>query len=341
MAVTKNALVRYQVLDRCFRNPGRAYTLDDLLEECNKALYEINGDTDGIRRRQLQKDIVFMESDQGWAIPLERVRFGNKNQHVSFRYSDPSFSINNQTLNQTEAEQLKAALFMLTRFTGAPQFDWIQEIVPIIEDKLGLVGNGEKVIAFDQNLETQGQQFIPVFFIAITNKVVLSVNYQDFITPEPYAFLFHPYFLKQYNNRWFVFGHKEGTEKYDWNLALDRVLSIQPTQTAYIGNDTDWESYFYDIVGVTKLADGIIEQVVLRFSADQAPYVRTKPLHPSQRAPKVLDDGSIEVRIYVIINFELERLILSFGERVQVIEPLHLREKIAGILRQAGSHYSK
>lgn len=338
MAVTKNALVRYQVLDKCFRNPGRNYTLDDLLEECNKALYELNGDTDGIKRRQLQKDIVFMESDQGWAIPLERIRFGEKNQKVYFRYEDSSFSINNQPLNQSEAEQLKAALLMLSRFTGAPQFEWIQEIIPIIEDKLGLVGNGEKVIAYDQNVDAAGLQHIQAFFNAITNKVVLQVTYKDFTAPDPYQLLFHPYYLKQYNNRWFVFGHKEGTDRTDWNLALDRVVDTSMTKVTYSMCETDWEEYFYDIVGVTKPNEGIVEKILLKFSHEQAPYIITKPLHPSQRIKNC--ETGMEVRVALIINFEFERLLLSFGERVEVIEPPHLRNKIAGILQTAAEHYS-
>ncbi len=79
MPQNKNAIIRYNALDKCFRNPGRSYTIDDLLDECNEALTEENPNTDGIKRRQLFVDIKFMESENGWSIELERTPVGKKN----------------------------------------------------------------------------------------------------------------------------------------------------------------------------------------------------------------------------------------------------------------------
>jgi hypothetical protein len=97
MSINKNALIRYQALDRCFRNTGRMYFWDDLLEECNKATMDFDPKSEGIQRRQLFDDIRFMESEAGWSIPLSRNRYGRK---VYYRYEDLSFSINNQPLNK-------------------------------------------------------------------------------------------------------------------------------------------------------------------------------------------------------------------------------------------------
>jgi len=337
MAITKNALLRYQVLDRCFRNPGKEYTLDDLQDACNEALFELEG-REGIQRRQLQKDIRFMESEQGWAIPLERIRFGSKNQKVFYRYSDLGFSINNQPLNDTETRQLKAALQVLSRFTGTPQFEWISEIIPVIESKLGLVGKQQSVIAFDSNLDVKGLEYFTPMFNAIVNKAVLNVMYKTFGSEEVFAFDFHPYYIKQYNNRWFVFGLNEQKNISTWNVPLDRIQSLSQTDYVYKTDDTDWESYFYDIIGVTRPFGEACEEVKLKFSQEQAPYVQTKPLHPSQRA-KTLDDGTLEVRISVVLNFELERLLLSFGSRVEVLTPERLRDRIAGFHKDAAELY--
>ena len=130
MPNNKNALIRYQALDRCFRNPGRRYYWENLLEACNKALLDFDPASDGIQRRQLLDDIRFMESEQGWSIPLERHKEGKR---VFYRYDDLKFSINNQPINETEAHQLKSALLVLSRFKGLPQFEWINEIIPKFE----------------------------------------------------------------------------------------------------------------------------------------------------------------------------------------------------------------
>ena len=65
-----------------------------------------------------------MESDQGWSIPLERFQFGKK---VYYRYSDLSFSIKNQLINENEVSQLQETLLLLSKFKGMPQFEWIKK----------------------------------------------------------------------------------------------------------------------------------------------------------------------------------------------------------------------
>ncbi|MFY8110381.1 MAG: WYL domain-containing protein, partial [Flavobacterium sp.] len=125
MATNKNAQIRYNTLDKCFRNSGKRFTVEDLVKACNEAIYEFTGKEDGIKKRQLYEDISFMESAQGWSIALEKTKDGRK---VYYRYEDPTFSISNQRLNETEANQLKEALLTLSRFKGMPQYDWIDEL---------------------------------------------------------------------------------------------------------------------------------------------------------------------------------------------------------------------
>lgn len=334
MAINKNALIRYQILDRCFRNPGRKYFIEDLLYECNKALAEFDPQTEGIQKRQLYDDIRFMESEQGWSIPLERMSFGKS---IHYKYSDLKCSINNQPLNQSEANQLRSALMILTRFTGAPQFEWINELIPFLEDKLGLEGKRKEVISLDANIDLTGLNFIKPIFDAITNKAVLKVNYQDFKSLESYQIIFHPYYLRRFNNRWFAFGLNQEKHGTIWNLALDRIQALNDSDLAYQEQEIDWDDYFYDIIGVTRPEGKEIEKVVLKFSQEQAPYIITKPLHPTQKRKDV--ENGLEVSIEVIPNFELERLILSFGDSVEIISPLWLREKIKIITSSTSKIY--
>jgi hypothetical protein len=73
MSVNKNAYLRFKTLDRCFRNTGRTYYMEDLIDECSKVLNDINPEVNGISRRTIFTDIGFMESTDGWEIPLEPV----------------------------------------------------------------------------------------------------------------------------------------------------------------------------------------------------------------------------------------------------------------------------
>ncbi len=175
MATNKNALIRYQTLDRCFRNPGRRYFWEDLLEECNRSLYEFNGEQSGIRRRQLFEDIKYMESEAGWSVPLEKHREGRK---VYYRYSDLTFSINNQPLNETEINQLQSGMVILSRFQGLPQLDWLQELIPRLQ-KGNSVESLAPVVSLDQNQYLKGVEHIGSLFNAIVYKKALEIEYQD------------------------------------------------------------------------------------------------------------------------------------------------------------------
>ena len=334
MSINKNALLRYQVLDRCFRNTGRRYFWEDLLSEINKALEEYNGPGSGIKRRQLFDDIKFMESDQGWSVPLERKKDGRR---VYYRYSDNDFSISSQPLNESEVNQIEAAISVLSRFSGAPQFESVQEMIPVLQDRLGLKGTAKEVISLESNIDLKGIEYLSSFYDAIVNEQVLEVEYKDFKSEEPFSIMFHPYYLKQYNNRWFVFGLNEKLDIPTWTLALDRVESISQVRGEYRECDIDWHDYFYDIIGVTRIPGNEIQEVVLEFSRVSAPYVKTKPLHPTQKIEEI--DGKLIVRIKVIPNYELESQILSYGENVEVLEPADLKRRIETKLSESLSNY--
>lgn len=338
MSKTKNAYLRYKTLDRCFRNTGRNYFIEDLIDECSKVLNDINPEVSGISRRTILYDIGFMESTDGWEIPLERVFVGKR---VYYRYSDPTFSINNQPLNMKEADQLKSALTIMSRFSGAPQFEWVDELRTQLKSQFHLEDNISPIISFESNQYLKGKELIGELFDAILNKNVLEVTYQDFKSPEPYSVLFHPYYLKQYNGRWFVFGFDDHTD-YIRNLALDRIQGFIKTPKPYIETEIIWESqdegYFDDIIGVSKPYEGEIQTIELLFDRDRAPYVETKPIHPSQSSKRV--ENGLIVKLKVIPNFELEQQILSFGETVQVLSPIDFKNKISARLQQAISKYN-
>jgi predicted DNA-binding transcriptional regulator YafY len=238
MATNKHATIRYQTLDKCFRNPGRTYYIEDLIDACNDAIYGYSGIEDGVKRRQVLDDIKFMESEQGWNIPLEHIRDGHK---VYFRYEDMSFSINNQPLNETEENQLKEALLTLSRFKGMPQFEWVDEISARLDSGLGLSKTNQQIIEFEQNDYLQGLEFITPLYNAILYKKALNVSYKSFKRESNQSISFHPYYLKQYNNRWFIIGLYPKYENFT-HFALDRIVSIKEIASNYISTDIDFET---------------------------------------------------------------------------------------------------
>jgi predicted DNA-binding transcriptional regulator YafY len=223
MSINKNAYLRYQILDKCFSNKYKIYFIEDLLDEVNKALQDFNGSGSKIERRQLFDDIKFMESEAGWSIPLERIKDGKK---VKYRYSEDNFSIKNQKISDEELDAINAALMVLLRFRGLPQFEWINELVPKLQS-LFQQDETIEVISFDQNEFLIGLEHLPMLYKSIIKETTLVIEYQSFKDTNPKLLKIHPYYLKQFNKRWFLFG-LNNTDKLLYNLPLDRIKNIKP-----------------------------------------------------------------------------------------------------------------
>ncbi len=336
MATNKNAIIRYHALDQCFSNTGRIYFIEDLLEACNEALYEYTGISDGIKRRQIFNDINFMESEQGWSIPLEKNRELKK---VYYRYADRNFSIKNQPINESELNQLKETVLILDRFKGMPQFEVIEELIIRLESKFNIKEFPETIVDFEQNPYLKGLNFFTELFNAIRYKKVLIVNYQSFKQDAPSQITIHPYYLKQFNNRWFLFAYNE-TQNAISNISLDRISKIKEKQQEFIENKKiDFQEYFDDVVGVTVNEEEKAEKVLLQISKELCPYIETKPIHGSQKI-KERNNKGVLFEFLLQINYELISLILSFGEEVTVIEPESLRNTLKNKVRKLLENYS-
>jgi predicted DNA-binding transcriptional regulator YafY len=123
-------------------------------------------------------------------------------------------------------------------------------------------------------------------------------------------------------------------------LALDRILDFQELSkepfVPYEG--VAFDRYYSDLIGVTKSENDRAHKVILQINKSNAPYVLTKPLHPSQTILKEEEDSLI-IRIDVVLNFELEREILGFGESMKVLAPRLLASKIKKRLKLAQRSY--
>ena len=337
MAVTKKPLVRYKILDSCFKNPYKVFTIDVLLSTVNDKLMDLLDDeSQCIKLRQLQDDIAFMKSSEGWGIELADIKDGKKR---IYRYEDLDFSINNAPLNEVEMDQFQSAIQVLSQFEGMPQFEGIQEIVAKLKTDLKVSTNEKPFIGFDRSQDLKGIEYFSTLYNAVQNKTPLEITYKDFKVEEPYTYIFHPYYLKEYNNRWFLFGLHVESGKEDWNVAIDRIVDVKPSSTSFIVNDSiDWQDYFSDMIGVSKGVDAVLENVVLHFNQLTGKYMENKSIHETQKH-KWIDEFTLELKIKVMPNYELERLILSYGESVKVIEPQYLQDKIKERLLKGLENY--
>ena len=330
MPLNKSSLKRYRILDRCFRR-STGYQIQELLVACNK---ELQCDDKSVSRRTIYYDIEYMKSPEGWNAPI--VTFKDGNRHY-YRYSDPKFSIENAPLSETQLKELQAAIGIVSSFDGFQPFKGLQDSVA----KLELVASGSQskpCFGLDYNVDVEGVSHIPPLFQAIQYESVLKIRYQPF-GEQPADYIFHPQYLKQYNNRWYVLGVEEQHRKQIWNLALDRIRSIKPAKKYnYIKLDVDWNEYFEDIIGVTNMEAAPVETVHFQVYGRTALYIYTKPFHGSQHH-KWLDEDTLDVTLSVKVNFELKRLLLSYAPNIKILSPQSLVEEHAESLKQALGRY--
>ena len=336
MALNKLALIRYKTIDNCLRLRHRKWTLEDLMEKVSDALYEFEGIKNGISKRTVQGDIQLMRSNKlGYNAPIVVTH------RKFYTYEDPNYSISNSPISVGDMQKMKEAVEVLKHVSGFSSFDEMSDIVARLEDSIHTKkDNQPSIIQMESNNLLKGLSFISQLHQAIREKTPLLIGYQSFKALQKQDLIFSPYLLKEYRNRWFLIGHHRKSEGL-MTLALDRIETIEEmgknSYKEYTG--VDFERYYSDTIGVTKTHKDRGHRVILEINARNAPYVETKPIHPSQQILDKKDDGSLLIRIDVVLNFELEREILGFGEAIKVISPRNLQSRIRQRLIAAAQLY--
>ena len=236
-------------------------------------------------------------------------------------------------------EKLRSTIDMLSRYRGIPSNAWLEEVISNLEYRFGVKANSENVVAFEQNEQLKGLEFLSDLIDAAIAHKPLMIHYRTYAGKEKESVL-HPYHVKQYNNRWFLFGLEETSHgNRIANRPLDRIVKFSHADVKFIPNtEVDFGTRFKDIVGVTIPDDSIkVEQVLLKFDKDRFPYVVSKPIHHSQIT---IDEEQHLLQIEVRPNKELEALLLSFGPQVEILQPEWLRQQFAEKIQEYLKIYS-
>lgn len=335
MAINKLALIRYKTIDDCLKNRFRKWTLDDIIEKVSATLYELEGITTGVSKRTIQADIQLMRSDKlGYNAPIvvKDKRF--------YAYEDPTFSITKAPINNADVDKMKEIVGVLKQFNAFNYFDEMSDMIARLENNLykSTKQSGNN-IQLENNKLVKGLECIPPLYQAILNKQSLLIEYKSFKAQQSQQGIYYPYLLKEYRNRWFLIA-KAKKRPGILNLALDRIIEFQelPNEAFVNYEGVDFERYYDDLIGVTKSERDRAQKVILEFTNDHAPYVITKPIHHSQILLSK-NELTTTFRIDVVLNYELEREILGFGEAVKVLSPRLLISKIKKRLRQTYTYY--
>lgn len=333
MPTGKNAGYRYRIIDQALSNRNKIWRYDDLLEHVSEKLAEEYDIYKGISKRQFDDDLRIMRKDppEGYGAPIIR-------KDGDIYYEDKNFSINNNPLNDIDIENLKEVVRLLRPFRSLPQLTFLENVVSRVQGTI-MRNNSDGFVILDHISGVAGLEHLEYIYNLTRSGQVIKVLYKPFRKEERLVII-HPLLLREYNNRWFLQGWLPEIQKFT-NLGLDRILNIETTQESVDFNKREiLRNLNNQVVGISFVQDTQPVAVVLKFVQEQIDYILTKPIHTTQR---IIEDGAnfLMVEIMVNPNFELEQLILSFGERVEVTEPVSLRNRIAERIKLAGTRYSE
>jgi predicted DNA-binding transcriptional regulator YafY len=324
---------RLQVIHKCLANTNRRWTIQLLLDTVNDHLAEIGGKP--VSARTLADDLKYLEERK--FAPIEMVREGRR---IFYRYSEHDFELNRPLISRDQFLSLAVGKEVLKNLQGFPLAKDLEKIVASLEHQIDSSRpENYPLLIFDSPAGLKNIGLLQDLFECIREETVLKIQYQHFKADAPSEKIIHPYFLKQYNQRWFLFGFDSVNNRLD-NSPLDRIVGFRPVSLPFIPNTRYRpDEYFRDVIGVTRREGEEPEEVIFRVCRERAKYVLTKPLLSSQKVNKYLDNGDIEFSVCVVINLELVSLILSFGKDVIVQQPQRLRGLIYQELMSACKNY--
>lgn len=318
MPSNKNALIRYRFLDGLLSDRHHYYDRKTLWERVNGMLRDAGFNE--VTRRCIETDIIDL-MDAPFNAPIEEYPVNGK---ICLRYKR-GFSIFKEELSREEQNLLREVLNTIGQFDGLDNFEWLEKF------KIGL-GNSRRrrIISFSNNPYLQNSNLLGTLFDQISNKVVIRLSYHTFTDSTIRSIVFHPYLLKQYNDRWYLLGAAD-SDKAILHFALDRIDKVEslPGQK-YEEYTEDLSERFDDIVGVTLYEDRPVEHILCWVSDKSKGYIDTKPIHGSYKPKKGEAEQQLRVEypqpqggmfftLDCINNYELIRELCSYGKELIVL----------------------
>lgn len=333
MSGNKEALIRYRAINRCLQNKKSA-TKDELVRACSEAVGT------QVAWRTVASDIHAMRFDEGLKFYAPIVNEKN----LGYRYEDPKYSIDNIPLSNRDMDALSFAARLLKQYSSVEIFRQFADAVDRLNERVSLplseARSEQSILGFEYVTGNTGSEHLNQLIELIKNKTVARITYRSFSRDEDREYVIHPYYLKQYRNRWYLVGRYEDTEGIR-TFGLDRMVQILPDyKVTYRPSMFDSRAYYSDAIGVSVFDTPPVE-IKLWISRKQAPYILTLPIHESQKVISENAEG-VTIALKVIINYELISSILAMGSDAKVLSPPELMDQVRKQLKSGlGNYHSK
>ncbi len=320
---------RLLAIDKCLQNSRRPVTIEELRERCNDELYQ------EYSLRTYYNDIENLKDIFEAPIVCKKYPYG------SYYLYSHEFSLKEIPVRSTEREAFEEALRQIVRFCTFSKSSNFNTTFYDLREMFGYEEDPGKVMGYDTiPNDLSGREYLTPLFENIIHHETLDLQYKVMNRDVKKITVF-PYYLKQFNRRWFLIARKagDGSEGRLMVYALDRILDYEVNLTVkYEESGFDFSTYFDNLYGVTIPENREIEKVIIRIDKKEYPYLESNPLNESQDIIDE-DDAFVTFSLDVYINYELKQKLLSYGSKLEVMEPLSLRRWMAKETKKMAEAY--
>lgn len=196
-------------------------------------------------------------------------------------------------------------------------------------------------ISLDSSENLTGIELMEPLMTALKSNQVVSFDYFSFQKETTSHNTIHPYLLKEYQNRWFLYGKNE---KYDdfRIYGLERLSNLVLTDFVF-EPEKDYEPAkdFENIIGITLkpfIDNHPVQDIVLSMNREQSRYFKTLPWH-SNHIIIIDNEDEFRVKLHILANYEFLQQLLRYCDKITVLEPQWLRKRLKEILTTSALKY--
>lgn len=295
-------------------------TMKRIIEVCKEQGIDVSHET-------IQKDIQMMKKTRpnGFGAPI---KFDFQQQE--YLYTDPNFTINGVKLTREDATVLEESLVLIKCMLRTELGDKLRHAMEkVLSTSIEEVDFNERypILKTMEPPRSRGYEFMDLLLDCCKVGIPISFVHYSYKNEVFKPVVLHPYVVREFENRWYVFGYSE-THNANRSFGLDRIYEPIKLDLHYKkGNTKQILSFLNDMYGVFPLTTEEPIPVVLRADRLTTKFLSAYPIHISQVVEKY-DFGSSEITLTLIPTMELIQFVRSYGQSLKVVEPKWLVELI-------------
>ena len=304
MPASKAPSLRQIVVDKCLSGE-REMTSTEIMNAVNAYMLS-HGLPIVTAKNTIMDDIDIIS--MAWNVEVTKTTRG---KYVYYHYKDPLFSIHKPKIRTEDLEKINETIKALKKYVGLPQCAWVENVNAILHAYAYDNNDERPIVTFSHNPEYADnlKHFTPLYdFIKSKSAIVLKYK---------------------------KFNCEEDPSCY----GLERIISFTKSDETYLENPGfDIDEYFRSMVGLTIYDDTVPQDVFIWVHKDEYPYIKTDPIHPSQKFVCEKDGGMI-ISLHLYINTELEMQLMSYGKWIKVLAPPELRQTMKDNVKIMSGYY--